>query len=52
MRKKQHRKLDPKDTSYDKYYMVNYLEQGKTWREISKEKDHEVISHPSAKEDR
>lgn len=25
MRKKNHKRIDPKDQSYDKYYMINYL---------------------------
>jgi hypothetical protein len=47
MRKKQHRKLDPMNTEYDKYYIVNYLEFGKTWRELTEEEDYEVVSRPS-----
>lgn len=34
MRKKQHRKLNPKNQEYDRYYLVNYLEPGKTWETI------------------
>jgi hypothetical protein len=34
MRKKQHKCINPNDTEYDKYYMVNYLEIGKTWKEV------------------
>ena len=25
MRKKQHRKINPKNTSYDRFYIINYL---------------------------
>eukprot|EP00096_Caligus_rogercresseyi_P008554 TRINITY_DN2755_c0_g1_i1.p1 TRINITY_DN2755_c0_g1~~TRINITY_DN2755_c0_g1_i1.p1 ORF type:complete len:491 (-),score=171.02 TRINITY_DN2755_c0_g1_i1:16-1488(-) len=31
MRKKSHKKINPKNAAYDKYYLVNYLEFGKTW---------------------
>lgn len=41
MRKKQHRKLNPDNSVYDKYYIVNYLELGKTWREVDKEEEEE-----------
>ena len=41
MRKKQHRKLNPDNSVYDKYYIVNYLELGKTWREVDKEEERE-----------
>jgi hypothetical protein len=34
MRKKQHKCINPNDTEYDKYYVVNYLEIGKTWKEV------------------
>ncbi|XP_040570766.1 zinc finger protein 277 [Lepeophtheirus salmonis] len=36
MRKKSHKKINPKNSAYDKYYLVNYLEFGKTWSENSK----------------
>ena len=39
MRKKQHRKLNPDNSAYDKYYLVNYLEVGKTWRELDQEEE-------------
>lgn len=31
MRKKSHKKINPKNSIYDKFYIVNYLEFGKTW---------------------
>jgi len=34
MRKKQHKCINPNDVEYDKFYMVNYLEIGKTWKEV------------------
>lgn len=39
MRKKQHRKINPKNKSYDKFYMINYLELGKNWESIQSEDD-------------
>ena len=37
MRKKMHKKLNPKNKEWDKYYLVNYLESGKTWQDFSRE---------------
>lgn len=39
MRKKQHRKINPKNTSYDRFYIINYLELGKNWEKIQHERD-------------
>uniref|UniRef100_A0A6P8IY14 Zinc finger protein 277-like n=1 Tax=Actinia tenebrosa TaxID=6105 RepID=A0A6P8IY14_ACTTE len=41
MRKKQHKKINPKNKDYDRFYIINYLELGKTWEEIQKEEDEE-----------
>jgi hypothetical protein len=38
MRKKNHKKINPRDSNYDKYYLVNYLEFGKSWEKSSKDK--------------
>ena len=32
MRKKNHKKINPRNHTYDKFYIVNYLELGKTWQ--------------------
>ena len=37
MRKKQHKCINSKDREYDKYYMINYLEFGKNWKDIMSE---------------
>ncbi|CAH0549502.1 unnamed protein product [Brassicogethes aeneus] len=39
MRKKLHKRINPGDKEYDKYYIVNYLEVGKTWEAIQDEDD-------------
>lgn len=39
MRKKSHRRLNPKNKSYDKYYIINYLELGKNWEILQAESD-------------
>ncbi|XP_064633183.1 zinc finger protein 277-like isoform X2 [Lineus longissimus] len=39
MRKKQHKKVNPQNIVYDKYYIVNYLELGKNWEIIQAEVD-------------
>eukprot|EP00794_Sanderia_malayensis_P007448 gene7448-8270_t len=42
MRKKNHKRIDPKDKSYDKYYLINYLEPGKDWEVLQAEEEEEV----------
>ena len=42
MRKKNHKKINPRNIAYDKFYIVNYLEFGKSWKEVSKERE----AHP------
>ena len=34
MRKKNHKKINPRNYTYDKFYIVNYLEFGKSWKEV------------------
>ena len=43
MRKKQHKKINPRNTAYDKFYLINYLEVGKSWEEVQSEDDREII---------
>ena len=31
MRKKSHKKINPRNEAYDKFYIINYLEFGRTW---------------------
>ncbi|XP_040266990.1 zinc finger protein 277 isoform X1 [Bufo bufo] len=42
MRKKQHRKVNPRNHEYDRFYIINYLELGKTWEEVQSEDDREL----------
>lgn len=51
MRKKQHKKINPKNKSYDKFYMINYLELGKNWEAIQSEDDTAVGTDSEAEED-
>jgi len=37
MRKKKHFKINSKNTFYDQFYMINYLEPGKDWKELEEE---------------
>ena len=37
MRKKGHRRLNPENKDFDKYYMINYLELGKNWLKLQSE---------------
>lgn len=39
MRKKQHKRINPKNMSYDKFYIINYLELGKNWEAVQAESD-------------
>ncbi|XP_036086392.1 zinc finger protein 277 isoform X1 [Rousettus aegyptiacus] len=43
MRKKQHRKINPKNREYDRFYVINYLELGKSWEEVQSEDDRELL---------
>lgn len=47
MRKKSHKKINPKNKAYDKFYLVNYLEFGKNWETVSKERDFEEDELPT-----
>lgn len=51
MRKKQHRRLNPNNKAYDKFYVINYLEAGKDWQEVQAEKDVAVSSPDSGDEE-
>ena len=33
MRKKNHKKINPRNSAYDKFYMINYLEMGESWKQ-------------------
>ncbi|XP_044763857.1 zinc finger protein 277 isoform X2 [Coccinella septempunctata] len=39
MRKKLHKRINHENKEYDKFFMVNYLEDGKDWHDIKKEND-------------
>eukprot|EP01132_Coremiostelium_polycephalum_P008634 gene8634-10626_t len=41
MKKKKHLRLNPMNTIYDRFYLLNYLEPGKTWEELKKEDEDE-----------
>ncbi|XP_021109831.1 zinc finger protein 277 isoform X2 [Heterocephalus glaber] len=45
MRKKQHRRINPKNKEYDRFYVINYLELGKSWEEVQLEDDQELLDH-------
>lgn len=46
MRKKQHKKISPQNHAYDKFYLINHLELGKTWEEVQAEDDREILPQP------
>ncbi|KAN0000714.1 hypothetical protein ACTFIZ_001159 [Dictyostelium cf. discoideum] len=37
MKKKKHNRLNPTNTTYDQYYLLNYLEPGKNWEDLKKD---------------
>ncbi|GFW88303.1 zinc finger protein 277 [Trichonephila clavipes] len=39
MRKKQHKRINPLNKSYDRFYLINYLEPGKPWQVFKDEDD-------------
>ena len=39
MRKKSHRGLNKEDRSFDKFYLINYLEIGKRWTQLPKDSE-------------
>nr|XP_003221251.2 PREDICTED: zinc finger protein 277 [Anolis carolinensis] len=45
MRKKQHRRINAKNREYDRFYIINYLEFGKSWEEVQSEDDRELLSN-------
>ncbi|XP_047416780.1 zinc finger protein 277 isoform X1 [Sciurus carolinensis] len=49
MRKKQHRRINPKNREYDRFYVINYLELGKSWEEVQLEDDGEFLDHQEDK---
>ncbi|XP_019398937.1 PREDICTED: zinc finger protein 277 isoform X1 [Crocodylus porosus] len=46
MRKKQHRKINAKNREYDRFYIINYLEFGKSWEEVQSEDDRDLLDNP------
>lgn len=46
MRKKQHKKINPQNAEFDKFYLINYLELGKNWETIQAEDDSEICDDP------
>lgn len=42
MRKKLHKKINPKNTEFDKFYLINYLETDKNWECVQAEDDSEI----------
>lgn len=44
MRKKLHKRINPKNKTYNKFYVINYLEFGKSWEEVQSEDDREIIN--------
>ncbi|XP_053572696.1 zinc finger protein 277 [Bombina bombina] len=45
MRKKQHRRINSNNHEYDRFYIINYLELGKSWEEVQSEDDRELVEN-------
>ncbi|KAM4619198.1 zinc finger protein 277 [Polymixia lowei] len=45
MRKKAHRRINASNRQYDRFYVINYLELGKTWEEVQSEDDRELVDN-------
>ncbi|XP_053282663.1 zinc finger protein 277 isoform X2 [Pleuronectes platessa] len=45
MRKKAHRRINASNSEYDRFYIINYLELGKTWEEVQSEDDRELVDN-------
>uniref|UniRef100_A0A8C2X3M9 Zinc finger protein 277 n=1 Tax=Cyclopterus lumpus TaxID=8103 RepID=A0A8C2X3M9_CYCLU len=43
MRKKAHRRINASNSVYDRFYVINYLELGKSWEEVQSEDDRELL---------
>uniref|UniRef100_A0A667Y7K6 Zinc finger protein 277 n=1 Tax=Myripristis murdjan TaxID=586833 RepID=A0A667Y7K6_9TELE len=43
MRKKAHRRINAGNREYDRFYVINYLELGKTWEEVQSEDDRDLV---------
>ncbi|KAK7891250.1 hypothetical protein WMY93_023213 [Mugilogobius chulae] len=43
MRKKSHRRINSNNREYDRFYVINYLELGKSWEEVQSEDDRELV---------
>ncbi|KAM6937919.1 zinc finger protein 277 [Xenentodon cancila] len=43
MRKKAHRRINANNREYDRFYVINYLELGKTWEDVQSEDDRELV---------
>ncbi|KAF7223978.1 zinc finger protein 277 [Nothobranchius furzeri] len=43
MRKKTHRRINANNHDYDRFYVINYLELGKTWEEVQSEDDRDLL---------
>lgn len=39
MRKKQHIRLNPRNSHWDQYYLINFLEPGRTWQDLANTHD-------------
>eukprot|EP00053_Salpingoeca_punica_P017542 m.169207 g.169207 ORF g.169207 m.169207 type:complete len:472 (-) comp17235_c1_seq3:2766-4181(-) len=50
MRKKKHYKIDPRNTTYDRFYVINYAEAGRSWKELEQDAMQDSVSGQSDEE--
>jgi len=50
MRKKKHFKISSRNKDYDKFYIINYLEEGKNWEELLTESDDDMSTEEGEQE--
>jgi len=41
MRKKGHKRINPKNVEYDRFYLINYLDPGKNWKDMQLDPEYE-----------
>jgi len=51
MRKKGHKRIDPLNKEYDKFYLINYVAPGKNWKDLQRDPEYEKEEEENAEED-
>ena len=51
MRKKGHKKINPSDSDYDRFYVINYKEFGKNWGDLVREDKQNIVDNDDDDDD-